>query len=175
MWILDPAPSTKDFEVTDVWLLTSQKFIRCLLEELVKISSVDDVACSINSFRPEFSWSLVLIEHRLCHLNECSVLALHDAILLRCVRSKELMCDAQSIKINVEASVLELSAIVTPDVLDLDSIIHHGLICEASQDILHFGLVENYMHPCISRVIINNNEAIETSSGSKSGVVSRAE
>ena len=88
----------------------------------MKIYSIDDVACSINGFGLEFSWSLVLIEHRPCHLNECSVLVLHDAILLRCVRSRELMCDAQSIKINIEAKILELSAIVTPDVLDLDAI-----------------------------------------------------
>ena len=58
----------------------------------MKINSVDDVACSIN---------------------ECSVLALHDAILLRCVWSRELMCDAQCIKISVEASALEFSAVVT--------------------------------------------------------------
>ena len=60
-------------------------------------------------------------------------------------------------------------------VLDLDAIFRHGTICESSEDILHFSLVENYMHPGISRVIINNNEAIETSSGSKGGVMSRAE
>ena len=87
MWILDPAPGTKDFEIANIWLLTSQEFIGCLLEELMKINSVDDVACSINGFRPELPWCLVLIKHRPCHLNEGSVLALHDAILLRCVWS----------------------------------------------------------------------------------------
>ena len=85
------------------------------------------------------------------------------------------MSDAQCIKISVEASILELCAVVTSYVLDLDAIVSHGTICESSEDILHFSLVENYMHPCISRVIINNNEAIETSSGSKSGVMSRDE
>ena len=80
------------------------------------------MACSINSFRPELSWCLVFIEHRSSHLNEGSVLALHDAILLRCVWSRELMGDAQGIKISVEDNILELSAIVTPDVLDLDAI-----------------------------------------------------
>ena len=108
------------------------------------------MAFSINSFRPELPWSLVLIKHRSSHLDESSVLALHDAILLRCIWSRELMSDAQCIKINVEASVLELSSIVTPDVLDLEAIIHHGPICEASEDILHFSLIENYVHPWIS-------------------------
>ena len=47
------------------------------------------------------------------------------------------MSDAQSIKISVEAGVLEFSAIVTSDVLDLDTIVVHGSIGEASEDILH--------------------------------------
>ena len=86
-WILDLAPSTKYSEVTDIWLLTSKEFIGCLLQKLVKINMVDDMACSINSFRPELPWSLVFIEHRLSHLNECSVLVFHDAILLWRVQS----------------------------------------------------------------------------------------
>ena len=85
------------------------------------------------------------------------------------------MCDAQCIKISVEASVLEFSAIVTSDVLDLDAIVVHGSIGEASEDIMHFSLVEDYMHPSISRLIINNDKAIEASSSSESRVVSRAE
>ena len=60
------------------------------------------------------------------------------------------MSDAQSIKISVEAGVLEFSAIVTSDVLDLDAIVRHGTIGKSSEDILHFSLVENYMHPGIS-------------------------
>ena len=60
------------------------------------------------------------------------------------------MSDAQCIKISVEAGVLEFSAIVAFDVLDLDAIVVHGSIGEASEDILHFSLVEDYMHPCIS-------------------------
>ena len=85
------------------------------------------------------------------------------------------MSEAQCIKISVEAGVLEFRAIVTSDVLDLEAIVVHGSIWEASEDILHFILVEDYRHPCISRVIINNDETIEASSGSKSRVVSRAE
>ena len=60
------------------------------------------------------------------------------------------MCDAQCIKISVEAGVLEFCAVVTPDVLDLDAIIGHGTIGEAFEDILHFGLVDNYVHSGIS-------------------------
>ena len=60
------------------------------------------------------------------------------------------MCDAQCIKISVQTSVLEFSAIVTSDVLDLDAIVIHGSIGEAFEDILHFSLVEDYMHPSTS-------------------------
>ena len=60
------------------------------------------------------------------------------------------MSDAQCIKISVEAGVLEFNAIVPSDVLDLDAIVVHGSIGEASEDILHFSLVEDYVYPCIS-------------------------
>ena len=60
------------------------------------------------------------------------------------------MSDAQCIKISVEAAVLELCAVVTSDVLDLDAIVHHGTVGEASEDILHFSLVEDYIRPRIS-------------------------
>ena len=78
------------------------------------------------------------------------------------------MCDAKSIKICIKASVLEFSAIVTSDVLYLGAIVVHCSIGEASEDILHFSLVKDYVHPSISRIIINNNEAIEACSSSKS-------
>ena len=78
------------------------------------------------------------------------------------------MSDAQCIQVKVEAGVLELCAVVTSDMFDLDAIVVHGSIGEASEDILHFSLVEDYMHPSISLIIINNDKAIETSSSSKS-------
>ena len=117
----------------------------------------------------------VLIKHRSSHLNKSSVLALGDAILPRCVRSRELMSDTHGIQVEVEAGVLELSVVVASDVLDLDTVVRHGTVGKASEYILHFSLVEDYMHPSVSRVIINNDEAIEESSGSKCRVVSRAE
>ena len=84
------------------------------------------------------------------------------------------MSNAQSIQIKIEVGVLELSAVVARDVLDLDAIVHHRTIGKESEDILHFSLVEDYMHPSISRVIINNDKAIEASGGIESRVVSRA-
>ena len=60
------------------------------------------------------------------------------------------MSNTKFIKISVEASVLEFGAIVTSDVPYLDAIVVHGSIGEASEDIPHFSLVEDYMHPSIS-------------------------
>ena len=68
---------------------------------------------------------------------------LHDAILLSCVWSRELMSDTHGILVEVEAGVLELSAVVASDVLDLDTIVRHGMVGKASEDILHFILVED--------------------------------
>ena len=78
------------------------------------------------------------------------------------------MSDSHCIKIKIKAGVLELSAIVTSNVLYLGAIVVHCSIGEASEDILHFSLVKDYVHPSVSRVIINNNEAIEACSSSKS-------
>ena len=128
MRISNPIFSTEDFEITHIGLFVSEEFISSFLEEFVKIYPIDDVARSINNFRPELSWCLVFIEHRPSHLNECSVLALHDAILLRSVWSRKLMSDAKCIKVSVEAGVLEFCAIVTSDMLDLDTVVRHGLI-----------------------------------------------
>ena len=150
MGILDLAPSTKDSEVVDIWLLASKELIGCFAQKLVDVNTVDDVTCCINSFRPELSWCLVLVEHCSSHLNEGSVLALYNAILLRCVWRRKLMSDSHCIQIKIKPGVLEFSAVVTSDMLDLDAIIVHGSIGEASEDILHFSLVENYVHPCIS-------------------------
>ena len=150
MWILDPAPSTKNSEVADIWLLASKELIGCFAQKLVDVNTVDDVTCSINCFRSEFSWCLVLVKHCSSHLDEGSVLALYNAILLRCVWSRKFMSDSHCIQIKIKAGVLEFSAIITSDMLDLDAIIVHCSIGESSEDILYFSLVENYVHPCIS-------------------------
>ena len=82
MWIPNPTPCAEDFEITYLGFLTREQLIRGLFEEFVKRYPVDDVASSINSFRPPLAWCPVFIKHSACHLNKGSVLALHDAILL---------------------------------------------------------------------------------------------
>ena len=60
------------------------------------------------------------------------------------------MSDSHCIQIKIKSGVLEFSAIVTSDMLDLHAIIVHCSIGEASEDILHFSLVKNYMNPYVS-------------------------
>ena len=150
MGILDPTSSTKYSEVTDIWLLASEELIGCFAQKLMDVDTVDDVTSCINGFRPELSWCLVLVKHCLSHLDEGSVLALYNAVLLRCVWSRKFMSDSHCIQIKIKAGVLEFSAIITSDMLDLDAIIVHCSIGESSEDILYFSLIENYVHPCIS-------------------------
>ena len=90
-----------------------------LLEEFVKIYPVDDVARSINCLRPEGRRRLVIIKHSVSHLNKSRVLVLHDAILLRSIRSRQFVSNTKHIEIFIEVSVLELGSIITPDMLDL--------------------------------------------------------
>ena len=87
MRISNPTFSTEDFEITHIGLFVSEEFISSLLEEFVKIYSVDDVARSINCLNPETTRRLLFIKHIASHFNKSSVLALHDAILLRSIRS----------------------------------------------------------------------------------------
>ena len=74
MGILDPTSSTKDSEVADIWPLVKEELIGCFAQKLMDVDTVDDVTSCINSFRPELSWCLVLVEHCSSHLNEGSVL-----------------------------------------------------------------------------------------------------
>ena len=62
MRISNPTFCTEDFEITHIWLFVSEELISSFVEEFVKIYPVDDVACSINSIRPETRRCLVFIK-----------------------------------------------------------------------------------------------------------------
>ena len=71
------------------------------------------------------------------------------------------MSDTKFVKIVIKASVLKLGVGIASDVLDLETIIRHGSICESSEDTPHFRLEGNDMHPGVMRIIINYEESIE--------------
>ena len=65
------------------------------------------------------------------------------------------MSDAQCIKISVEAGVLELCAVVTSDVLDLDAIVRHGMIGESSP---RHPALHSYRELCVPMCILSNHQ-----------------
>ena len=74
--------STKYPKVGNIRLVTSDEFMRCFLQELMKINLVDDMAGSVNSFGPEPDRSFVLSKHSSGHLNKSTILSLNDTIVL---------------------------------------------------------------------------------------------
>ena len=98
-----------------------------------------------------------------------SVLFLRSTTPFCCgVYGAENSCVMPKVSRYVSRPVFLNSVPLSLDVLYLGTKIVHSSIGEASEDILHFSLVKDYVHPSISRIIINNDKAIETSSSSKS-------
>src|ERR1044072_8855024 len=96
--ISDITWSTKYSKVRNIRLFTSDKFMGCFLQELMKINLVDDMTCSIDSFIPEPDRCLVFIKHCSGHLNKSSILPFNNTILLWCISSRELMSKALIIR-----------------------------------------------------------------------------
>ena len=102
----------------------------------MKIHPIEDVAGSVNCFSPPYERRVVFSKHRLSHLDEGSVLPFDDSILLRSIWSRELMSDARLIEEFLYTSVLEFSAVVASDVLDLQAVVVHDTLGEAFEDSL---------------------------------------
>ena len=92
----------------------------------MKIYPLDDEACSVDYFRPEATRSLIFFKHSSCHFNQSPVLSFDDTILLRSIRSRQLVSNTKFIKIIIKTSVFELGSIITLDVFDLDAKVRRG-------------------------------------------------
>ena len=86
----------------------------------MKVESVDGVAGDVNRLCPKPIWCLVLIKHGPRHIQESSILSLHNTVLLRCVGRRELMLDAL-LKKAYNLRVLELCSFVASNLLDSQS------------------------------------------------------
>jgi hypothetical protein len=113
------ALASKDSKVRDIWLVTGKELIRSLLEKLVKIETVCGMTSRINYLSPKPVGSLVLIEYDSCHLYESPILPFSYLILLWSVRGGKLMLHVFFIKVVLHLSVLELDAIITPNLLGI--------------------------------------------------------
>ena len=70
------------------------------------------------------------------------------------------MSNTKHIEIFIEASVLELGSIITPDMFDLHTEVSGSPSGKSSEDFLHFIFVSDDMHPCVTRIVINYDKAI---------------
>src|SRR3954469_1137103 len=96
--ISNEARSTKHPKIGHIRLVTSDKLMRSFLQELMKVNLVDDMAGSVDGFGPELNWGLVFSKHCSGHLNKTTILPFNNTILLRCIRSREIMSEAITIK-----------------------------------------------------------------------------
>jgi hypothetical protein len=108
----------KNSKIRNIGLFTSEEFIRCFLEDSVKVELVDGVPSGVNRLRQKPIWCLVLIKHGPFDIQKSSILPLHDIVLLGCVWRKELMLEALLLKKSFNLRVLELCSIVASNLLD---------------------------------------------------------
>jgi hypothetical protein len=78
----------------------------------VKVESVDEVASGVNRLRPKPIRCLVFFKHGPCHIKKCSILSLHNTVLLRCIGRRELMLDALLLKKSFNLRVFEIRSII---------------------------------------------------------------
>jgi hypothetical protein len=98
----------------------------------VKVETVDGVAGGVNRLRPKPIWCLVLVKHGPRHIQESSILSLHNTVLLRCLVRREHMLDVLLLKKSFNLRIPELRSIVTSNILDSQS----KLILSPSQESL---------------------------------------
>src|SRR6187399_2662718 len=123
----------------------------------MKIKPVDSMTSCLDRFSPKMLRCLVFIKHRSCHLYERSVLPLNNSILLRSVRSRELMQNSFLIEKRVYIGVLELRSIVAPNFLDLHLKLILGLFGKGLEDPLNLRFIIKEKYPRKSGIIINYN------------------
>src|SRR5688572_30918506 len=86
----------------------------------MKVDPVDGVASRVHGFRPKAFGGLELSKHSPRHINERPVLPLYHTILLRCVRSGELVLDPFLLKELLHLKILEFGPVVAPYLLYLE-------------------------------------------------------
>jgi hypothetical protein len=92
---------------------TKAKLIGSLMQNRAQEDLIRNIASSANSIGQKAHRSPMLIEHRHSHLNESTVLSLHDSILLRNTRGKKLLINTMLKVKLIKRGIPELSHIVT--------------------------------------------------------------
>jgi hypothetical protein len=81
-----------------------------------------------DGFSPKVLGRLKFIQHRSYHLNETLVTSFNNTILLKVIRSGELVLDPFILKELAHGAVLELETIAYPNFLDLHFLSGLGLL-----------------------------------------------
>ena len=141
-------------------LVTGDYLVGCLAQILVDVETVDGMTRRVDCFGPKTIRSLVLIKHGSCGFNQCPILPLHNAILLWCIWSGELMLDSFFIKIFLNIGVSKFRAIVTSNILDLQLKFILSSSNEFLDNPLYFAFIMHKEYPSEMRKIINYNKTI---------------
>lgn len=104
-------------KMRDTGLSPISQLIRRAMQVCPKKDSVRNMACGRNGLSPKLLRCRILIKHRPGHLDQGTVLPLHDAILLWDVRRRELVLYTCLIAEPLKVGILELRAIVTESLL----------------------------------------------------------
>ena len=67
--VVDVAFGSKDLQVADIGLPSLVQFVRCLVQALVNIGTILDVANGAHGISPEYLGDFLLIEHASGHLS----------------------------------------------------------------------------------------------------------
>jgi hypothetical protein len=102
----------------------------------------------------------MLIEHRASHLNYCSVLSFHDAILLRNMRGKKLLINTMLQVKLIKGSIPELNHIITANGFQAVSMLIIQPQNQALNVLKHFILAFQEENPRVTRIVINNDKNI---------------
>jgi hypothetical protein len=87
----------------------------------VKVETISGVARGVNRLHPKSVQCHVFLKHGPRHIHKSSILSLHNIVLLRCVRRRELMLDALLLKKSFNSRVLELRSIIASNLFDSQS------------------------------------------------------
>ena len=94
IWNPNISCRAKNFQMIDFGLPVKTSFLWSHLLNGLCGRPVQKVDCSEDHFRPKVFWNISMLQHRLSHLNDCTVPALNNTVLLRGVRCGKLILNA---------------------------------------------------------------------------------
>ena len=114
----------------------------------------------VDCFRPKIFRRIIVLQHGPCQGDEYLVLPFNDSVLLRCVCGGELMLDAFFIAPRVKVHIVELGAVVSSDLDDVEAKLPLTSSCKGLKELQYLAFLTKKQSPSIPCKIINNNKTI---------------